>query len=213
MREQGKTYKEISVLLSISEVWCKQNLKQTETLRSKLFNDMLIKSKSKQGISKGQISSAMGLYDLPSNEAIQILNNTTAKIRREDKQNIVRPDWMHPVMAKYVNDQVMQEVLNLDTRLHEQAHNILYSMQKVCVTQEDKDMLPNVGQIKNAILGIASGISSSKPGSRSRLSNWTASLADTSVKLEAKNSSLEPTDEFWMVSENSMFDELEKDMY
>lgn len=213
LREQGKTYKEISELLCISEIWCKRNLGDTETLRSKVFNDMLLKSKSKQGISKGQISSTLGLYDLPSNEAIQILNNTTAKIRREDKQNIVRPDWMHPKMALYVHKQVMQEVLALDSRLQEQSQNVLKAMQEVCNTEEDFNMLPTVNQIKNAILGITSSIASNKPGSKNRLANWTKSLSETSAKLAAKNNGLEPTDDFWMTNEQSMFDELEQEMY
>jgi hypothetical protein len=213
LREQGLTYKEISDLLDISEDWCKRNLTKIETLRSKLFNSMLKQSKTKEGISKGQISSKLGLYDMPSDKAIKILNNTTARIRKEDKENIVRPDWMHPRMATYINRKINEEVLTLEQRLHEQAEDVSYAMEQECKSQTDIDMLPTVGQIKSAILSLTTAMCSSKAGSLTKLSNWTKSLAETSNKLKEKNKVLEPTDDFCIDVEESTFSDLEQEMY
>jgi hypothetical protein len=213
LREQGLTYKEISDILPVSLIWCKRNLAETETLRSKIFNSMLEQSKTKEGISKGQISSELGLYDLPSNTALKILNNTTARIRKEDKENIVRPDWMHPRMATYINRKINEEVLTLEQRLHEQAEDVLYAMEQECKSQTDLDMLPTVGQIKSAILSLTTAMCSSKAGSRTKLSNWTKSLADTSEKLATKNKQIEPTDEFCVGMEEAILTDLEEEMY
>ena len=49
LREQGLTYKEISKLIPVSIDWCKRNLNSTQTIRSKVFNSMIYKRKSKEG--------------------------------------------------------------------------------------------------------------------------------------------------------------------
>ena len=213
LRQQGMSYKEISEVLPVSANWCKLHLKEQKKASTLLYKSLLEKSKEPHGISKGEIAKALDLNTKPEAEAVVLLNNTTARIRKESTDNVVRQDWMHPRMAKALDSLIMQEVLAVDDRLTEQALNILVTMTKACETEDDKKNLPSVNQIKNAIIGFVAGISSTRRNGTSRLKNWIESVRNTADKLSERNEQLQLDTLFAHDYEDEIFSEMEDLMY
>ena len=185
LRQQGKTYKEISEALNISERWCKANLSNITKTEDEIFNSLCEKSKTPTGVSKSEVAKSYSLYELPKEEIHKVLNSKVKKIRAKDKvQNIVRPDWMLPDMAEYITQQVLDNSIILEERCNEAAFELWCALK---VVKQDTSKIPSVSKIKSAIMSIAATACSTAPGSTERLKNWLYSLEKTAVELGKRN--------------------------
>lgn len=185
LREQGLSYKEIAVQLELSERWCKINLVDVVKKEALLVDELCTKSKSNHGVSKGEVAKAFNIYDMSREDGVKVLNSKVKQIRSKDKKNnIVRPDWMVPDMARLVTRQVIETSLILEDRCNEASFELwCYLKSSGC----KEDTLPSVMKIKSAMMSIASGACSTAPGSSKRLSNWLDSLVKTADALSVRN--------------------------
>lgn len=184
LRKQGKTYEEISKLAKVGKTWCKQHLAGVESNDTLLTDELCAKSRTSKALSKGDISKALNLYDLPETEAVKKLNSKVRQIRSKDKQNIVRPDWMVPEVAGYVTKEIVQFSMVLEERCDEAAYELWSILSSIV---QDKSEVPSVRKIKSAMIGLASAMCTGSNGGTQKLSNWLDSLYTTANKLVERN--------------------------
>lgn len=187
LKQQGFTNKEISEQLGVSDRWCKTHLKHITADEDKIMSKLYEKSKTKEAVSKGEISKNFDLYNLPEDEALKQLNNKVRKIRSKGSDHIVRPDWMSPSFARHITDSIVQTSLLLEDRCNEEAY-FLWLELKESSTEDQLKTLPSVSKIKNAMMSLASTSTSGRKRSYVKLKNWLDSLYKTVYALENRNS-------------------------
>lgn len=186
LREDGMSYKNISLELDISERWCKTNLKQVENKLKKKFQNLYDKSKTSSGVSKTEVAQELEIYDLPETRVSKSMNTAVRRIRSNSKENIVRPDWMMPEASMFMTNEVVRASMDIEDRCNEQAF-LLYCMLKANTEVEKHNELPSVRKIKAAMLGLAMATVSTSKNSGSKLSSWLESLYKTANELEQRN--------------------------
>ena len=189
LREAGFAYKQIAAMLDISEWWCKQNLKHVENKLKKKYEAMYIKSKTSTGISKSEIGSELDIYNLPEQDVSKSMNTAVRRIRSNNKENVVRPDWMVPEAARFMTDTVVRVSMDVEERCHEEAAYLYYVLKES--TEQDKHHeLPSIRKIKGAMVALAMGAVSSQKNSGTKLASWLESLYNTANKLENRNANM-----------------------
>ena len=187
LKKQGYTNKQISEELGVSDRWCKTHLKHITPDEEKIMSTLYEKSKSKDAVSKNEISKSFDLYSLPEDEALKQLNSKVKKIRSKGSDYVVRPDWMAPSFARHITDAVVQTSLVLEDRCNEEAYFLWLELKESC-TEEQLKTLPSVSKIKNAMMSLASTSTSGRKKSYVKLKNWLDSLYKTVYALENRNS-------------------------
>ena len=189
LREAGFAYKQIAAMLDISEWWCKQNLKHVENKLKKKYEAMYTKSKTSTGISKSEIGSELDIYNLPEQDVSKSMNTAVRRIRSNNKENVVRPDWMVPEAARFMTDAVVRVSMDIEDRCHEEA-SYLYYVLKAATEQDKHHELPSIRKIKGAMVALAMGAVRSQKSAGAKLSLWLESLYNTANKLEQRNVSM-----------------------
>ena len=189
LREAGFAYKQIAAMLDISEWWCKQNLKHVENKLKKKYEVMYTKSKTSTGISKSEIGSELDIYNLPEQDVSKSMNTAVRRIRSNNKENVVRPDWMVPEVARFMTDEVVRVSMDIEDRCHEEA-SYLYYVLKEATEQDKHHELPSIRKIKGAMVALAMGAVSSQKNSGTKLTSWLESLYNTANKLEKRNTNM-----------------------
>jgi hypothetical protein len=186
LRAAGFAYKKIASMLEISEIWCKKNLKHVENKLKKKYEVMYTKSKTNSGISKSEIGSELNIYSLPEQEVSKSMNSAVRRIRSNNKQNVVRPDWMLPEAARFMTDSVVRVSMDIEDRCHEEAY-YLYSVLKEYTDPSKHNALPSVRKIKSAMIALTMAAVSTQKNSGTKLSSWLESLYRTANVLEQRN--------------------------
>lgn len=189
LREAGFAYKQIAAMLDISEWWCKQNLKHVENKLKKKYEAMYTKSKTSTGISKSEIGSELDIYNLPEQDVSKSMNTAVRRIRSNNKENVVRPDWMVPEAARFMTDAVVRVSMDVEERCHEEAAYLYYVL-KESTEQEKHHELPSIRKIKGAMIALAMGAVSAQQSAGAKLSLWLESLYNTANKLEQRNAGM-----------------------
>lgn len=187
LREAGFAYKKIADMLDISEIWCKKNLKHVENKLKKKYEAMYTKSKTSTGISKSEIGSELDIYNLPEQDVSKSMNTAVRRIRSNNKENVVRPDWMVPEAARFMTDAVVRVSMDVEERCHEEAY-YLYIVLKEGTDSSKHNKIPSVRKIKSAMIALSMAAVSSQKNSGTRLSSWLESLYRTANQLEQRNS-------------------------
>ena len=186
LREEGMSYRNISLELDISERWCKTNLKQVENKLKKKFQNLYDKSKTSSGVSKTEVAQELEIYDLPETKVSKSMNTAVRRIRSNNKENVVRPDWMLPEASMFMTNEVVRASMDIEDRCNEEAF-LLYCTLKANTEPEKHNDLPSVRKIKAAMLGLAMAAVSTQKNSGSKLSSWLESLYKTANELEQRN--------------------------
>ena len=189
LREAGFAYKQIAAMLDISEWWCKQNLKHVENKLKKKYEAMYTKSKTSTGISKSEIGSELDIYNLPEQDVSKSMNTAVRRIRSNNKENVVRPDWMVPEAARFMTNAVVRVSMDVEDRCHEEA-SYLYHVLKENTEQDKHHELPSIRKIKGAMVALAMGSMSTQKSAGAKLNLWLESLYRTANKLEQRNGSI-----------------------
>jgi hypothetical protein len=211
LRTQGKSYPEISGILGLSRSWCAANLKVVRKATDESYAKLSSKAKTKDGVARKEVALELGLYELPEKEHKSKMKSAVEKIRKSDKQNIVRPDWMHPRMALYVTNSVVSQSIEMEERLHEAACSIRQDMLSSLTSEEDIALVPSVSKIKHTICSLTGSALDLRNGSNSRLNNWYMSLYGTANLLDDRNDHVEPSERVTMAQEE--FEDLADCMY
>lgn len=209
LRQQGSSYAEISKQLNISVGWCKLNLKQNTKADKEKFNKLYVKSKTTEGVSKSEIYAELQLDTLPETEQGKKVTSAVKRIRANNKENIVRPDWMLPTAARFCTDSIVNLSMDMEERCHEEA----YYLHTVLLNNTDpaqQHKVPSTRKIKSAIASLLMAAVSNQQHSNSRLTNWLESLYKTANALEVRNHS-----ELKISTKqaNTNFDDIEHLMY
>lgn len=186
LRTQGKSYEEISKDLSVSLSWCKHNLSSLQAQKKEVIAALESKSKTKKGVSKGEITKAVNVNQ-PKKELIKEVKNMTQRIRTRSKENIVRPNWMPPEFSMFTTEQVMLYANEMERRLQEYADEICGTILEQCNTQEMIDSVPSSLSLKFAIASLVYSMTNPSSASGAILNNTTSSLYETAIKLEKRN--------------------------
>lgn len=211
LRTRGKSYQEIATTLDISKRWCAGNLKAVLKATDESYAKLSSKAKTKDGVARKEVAIELGLYELPEKEHKSKMKSAVEKIRKSDKQNIVRPDWMHPRMALYVTNSVVSQSVEMEERLHEAACDIHQDMLASLTSEEDIALVPSVAKIKHTICSLTGSALDHRNGSNSRLNNWYISLYGTANLLDDRNDHVEPNGRVTMTQED--YDDLADVMY
>lgn len=188
LRIQGKSYDEISKTLSVSISWCKHNLSSVLAQKKEVINALESKSKTRKGVSKGEISKAVNVNQ-PRKELIKEIKNVTQQIRTRSKENIVRPNWMPPEFSMFTTEQVMLYANEMERRLQEYAADIRDTILDKCNTEDQKDSVPSTLSLKFAMASLVCAMTNPSSAAGAILINTTNSLYDTALKLEKRNGS------------------------
>ena len=188
LRIQGKSYDEISKTLSVSLSWCKHNLSSVLAQKKEVINALESKSKTRKGVSKGEISKAVNVNQ-PRKELIKEIKNVTQQIRTRSKENIVRPNWMPPEFSMFTTEQVMLYANEMERRLQEYAADIRDTILDKCNTEDQKDSVPSTLSLKFAMASLVCAMTNPSSAAGAILINTTNSLYDTALKLEKRNGS------------------------
>ena len=186
LRASGKSYEEISAALKVSMSWCKQKLSSLQSQKKEVVATLESKSKTKKGVSKGEIIKAVNVNQ-PKKELIKEVKNMTQRIRTRSKENIVRPNWMPPEFSMFTTEQVMSYANEMERRLQEYADEIRGTILEQCNTQESLDSVPSSLSLKFAIASLVISMTNPSSASGAILSNTTSSLYDTALRLEKRN--------------------------
>ena len=183
LRKQGKTYQEISQELTLSLDWCKRNLKDVLSEEKERFQKLYQKGKSTRGVSRTEVFSELELGSKKDKEQQKLMNSAVKRIRSNNKDNIVRPDWMIPSLARFCTDSIVSLSMDIEERCHEEAYR-LYS---ILSNSDLNEPVPSVMKIKSVILGLAMAAVNPNKGSKNKLSNWLESLYVSANKLEQRS--------------------------
>lgn len=209
LRQQGLSYAEISEQLRVSVGWCKLNLKQNTKADKEKFNKLYMKSKTTEGISKSEIYTELELNALPEIEQGKKVTSAVKRIRANNKENIVRPDWMLPTAARFCTDSIVNLSMDLEDRCHEEAY-YLHTVLLNNTEPAQQHNVPSTRKIKSAIASLLMAAVSNQQHGNSKLSNWLESLYRTANALEVRNhAELKISTK----STTSSFDDLEHLMY
>lgn len=187
LRKQGLTFDQISQELDVSKWWCKQNLKGIETDKAAKIKHLTERSKSKAGVSRGEIFKELELMELSEQEAHKKLSSSIKTIRSKGKDCIVRPNWMMPEFSQYITHKVMDASVMLEERCYEEALELRATLMESCVTDEQKKQVPSVLMLKQAMLSICMVGASTRPATMTRLNNWLESLNNSALALAKRN--------------------------
>ena len=186
LRQQGLTYRQISGNLGISEIWCKRNLKDCNATAKQKFNKLYTKSKTNSGVSKSEIYDELEINAFPEQEQGAKVTSAVKRIRANNKQNIVRPDWMIPTAARFCTDAIVNLSMDIEDRCHEEATRLRSTLLNSTDVSLHK-AIPSTRRIKSAILGLSMAAVSNQKHGTAKLSNWLDNLYRTSNALEHRN--------------------------
>lgn len=186
LRTGGKSYKEISEELSVSLSWCRHNLSSAQAEKRDVINELESKSKTRKGVSKGEIAKAVNVQQ-PKKELIKEIKNMSQRIRSRSKENIVRPNWMPPEFSMFTTEKVMLYANEMERRLQEYAEEIRTNILDCCETDESKATVPSTLSLKFAMASLVTSMTNPSGAAGAMLANTTNSLYDTALKLEKRN--------------------------
>lgn len=187
LREEGKSYKDIADELGVSQRWVAKELSGTKTLKQQKVEQLCSKSKSKYGVSKGEIYIALGLYDVEKEEGATEMKNVTDKIKRSGEENLVRPDWMFPMLAQFVTKRVLRFALETEERFDEEANELHNIILDSCITEEDKALVPSVKRLKSTYAHIMNMLCDTSPERNMKLQSWIEYIQKTAIALQERN--------------------------
>lgn len=125
LREQGKTYDEISVELDCSVAWCKKNLKgiKRKDISEEDYMHLVDKGRSYDCITRGEIAGKVVVrsqdnYDKYCNEVKLSTNRVKRKLTKEGDV-IVRQAWIHPARARFSYENMLRCINDLNDTLDE----------------------------------------------------------------------------------------------
>lgn len=131
LREQGKTYQEVSDELGCSLGWCKANLKgiKRKDISDEDYSNLVSKGRSYDCITKGEIISKVNVasndnYKEYNKEALLTTNRVRRKLAKEGDV-IVRQAWIHPARAKFSYDNMLMYINMLNDVLDEYVRSHL----------------------------------------------------------------------------------------
>lgn len=207
LRQQGLSYAEISTKLNISVDWCKRNLKVVKQAEKQKFEQLYTKGKSNRGVSRTEVFNELELAQQDEKDHNKLMTSAVKRIRANNKENIVRPDWMLPTAARFCTDSIVNLSMDIEDRCHEEA----YSLHKQLQALDTKEPIPSVLKIKTAILSLSfAAVNPNKTGAQ-KLSNWLDSLYKAANALEQRNTQSEVKSIAKSTASN--FDDLEHLMY
>jgi len=132
LREQGKTYTEISEALGCSLDWCKKNLKGTKRkdISEEDYLSLVEKGRSFDCITKGEIISKVNVdstdsYKEYNKEALLTTKRVRRKLAKEGDV-IVRQPWIHPARASYSYNNMLMYINMLNDVLDEYVRSHLH---------------------------------------------------------------------------------------
>lgn len=192
LRQQGKTYVEISKELQISLDWCKRNLKSVQQKTKEDFDDLYTRSKSKTAVSRSEVYQKLDIGTKEDKLQNKLMTSAVRRIRANNKQNIVRPDWMIPQLARFCTNTVVQIGMEVEERCNEEAFELYLSL-KAALPEDQHNTIPSARKIKSAMVGIAMAACSTQPHGTTKIASWLDSLYNAVNALEARNCKLELT--------------------
>ncbi len=192
LRQQGKTYVEISKELQVSLDWCKRNLKLVQQKSRQDFNELYTKSKSNTAVSRSEVYQKLDIGTKENKLQNKLMTSAVRRIRANNKQNIVRPDWMIPQLARFCTNSVVQIGMEVEERCNEEAFDLYLSL-KASLPEDQHNTIPSARKIKAAMIGIAMAACSTQPCSTAKITSWLDSLYNAVNALEARNDKIEPT--------------------
>jgi polynucleotide 5'-kinase involved in rRNA processing len=192
LRQQGKTYAEISKELQVSLDWCKRNLKSVQQKSRQDFNELYTKSKSIAAVSRSEIYHKLDIGTKEDKLQNKLMTSAVRRIRANNKQNIVRPDWMIPQLARFCTNSVVQIGMEVEERCNEEAFDLYLSL-KSALPESQHNTIPSVRKIKAAMVGIAMAACSTQPHGTAKITSWLDSLYNAVNALEARNGKFELT--------------------
>lgn len=189
LRNSGKSYKEVSEALNVSISWCWHNLPSAQDKKKEVISELESKSKSKRGLSKGEIAKAVNT-EQSKEQLKKDVQKVSQRLRKRSKENLVRPNWMTPEFAVFITNSVVEESMTCEQRMHEQATELRAVLLDSCDV-ELHDSIPSVQSLKAAIATLTYTMINQSSKSGSILSNWLDSLYDTACRLEKRNTKVE----------------------
>ena len=125
LREQGRSYKEISEALGCSLVWCKKNLKGTKKkdISDEDYTLLVEKGRGFDCITKGEIINKIQVNSSDSrqeyNKELVLAANRVKKKLSKEGDVIVRQAWIHPARARASFNSMLELINDLNDRLDE----------------------------------------------------------------------------------------------
>lgn len=183
LRQQGKTYAEISEQVGVSLDWCKRNLKSVRQEEKLKFEALYAKGKSSTGVSRTEVFNTLNLSAQDKSQHNKLLSSAVKRIRANNKENIVRPDWMIPTAARFCTDTIVGLSMDIEERCDEEAYQLHNQLRQL----DSSEPVPSVQKIKAAILGLALASVTPNKASGTKLHNWLESLYRATNALEGRN--------------------------
>lgn len=187
LREEGKSYKDISDELGVSPRWVAKELSGIKTHKQKTVEDLCAKSKTKYGVSKGEIYYNLKLHELDKQEGASEMKNVTQKIKQSGDGNLVRPDWMFPMLSQFVTKRVLRFVIEAEDRFEEEAqelHNILLDS---CRNEEEERLVPSVKRLKATYAHLMNMLCDQSPDKNMKVQSYIDSIQTTALALQERN--------------------------
>ena len=146
LRTQGKSYEEISKTLQVSMSWCWHNLKTVKTIEKEVIDELEKKSRTRKGISKGEIAKAIEQDQNPE-QLHKDVKNVSQRIKKRSKENIIRPNWMVPQFSVFMTEQIIQEAMAIEQRTNDYAYELHMLLLSNASTKEEEEQIPSVASL------------------------------------------------------------------
>lgn len=187
LREEGKSYKEISEELGVSPRWVAKELSGIKTNKQKTVEDLCAKSKTKYGVSKGEIYYNMKLNELDKQEGASEMKNVTQRIKQSGDGSLVRPDWMFPMLAQFVTKRVLRFVIETEDRFEEEAQELRNILLDSCRTEEEEKLVPSVKRLKATYAHLMNMLCDQSPDKNMKVQSYIDSIQATALALQERN--------------------------
>lgn len=185
MRKENKTYHEISEFTGLSTRWCKTHLKDVVSDYEKKIEELCIKSKTPSAITKTEIIKTLEISG-GRKTVLSKTKDTVKKIKSKDKDNLVRPAWMHPCAPMVTTNGIFSIIEALEDRLNEMSielHNQILHTLPECLA----DTAPSVNSLKQITSALLAATQANDAGASEKLMRWFNSINSVSVELSKIN--------------------------
>lgn len=190
LREGGKTYKDIALELGVSQRWVANELSGIRTTKQKLVDELCTRGQTKYGVSKGEIYYDMKLHELDKQSASAEMKNVTQKIKYNNQEALVRPDWMFPLLAQFITKRVLRFVIETEDRFEEEANEIHTILMDSCTTEDERKLVPSVKKLKATYAHMMNMLCDQSPEKNMKVQSYFESIQTIANELQNRNASI-----------------------
>lgn len=190
LREAGKTYKDIALELGVSQRWVANELSGIRTTKQKLVDELCTRGQTKYGVSKGEIYYDMKLHELDKQSASAEMKNVTQKIKYNNQEALVRPDWMFPLLAQFITKRVLRFVIETEDRFEEEANEIHTILMDSCTTEDERKLVPSVKKLKATYAHMMNMLCDQSPEKNMKVQSYFESIQTIANELQNRNASI-----------------------